>query len=69
VDRGRRIVVEVKAALRSSGVDPAENLDDRKVLALRRSAARLDPPARRIDLITVVLDDAGVDVRWTPSVA
>jgi len=69
VHRGHRFVVEVKTALRSSGIDPAENLDERKVAALRRAVAQLDPPIGRIDLITVVLDGSGADVRWTPSVA
>jgi Holliday junction resolvase-like predicted endonuclease len=66
---GSRFVVEVKTALRASGIDPAENLDERKAFALRRAAAQLHPPINRIDLITVVLDGAGADVRWTSSVA
>jgi putative endonuclease len=67
VDRGRRVIVEVKTAVRSSGFDPAENVDRRKADALRRAGAWLG--VGRIDLVTVVIDDRGADVRWTPAVA
>lgn len=61
---GRRVAVEVKSARRASGTDPRENLDDHKLDMVRRTAAGLDPPIHRIDLITVVLDGEGAAVRW-----
>jgi hypothetical protein len=59
----------VKTATADAAVDPAENLDDRKVSALRRAGRRLQPPIHRIDLVTVVLGADGADVHWVPCVA
>ncbi len=66
---GERAVVEVKSAI-DAGTPPRpeENFDDAKAARIRRAAARLDPPARRIDLVTVMYGADGVDVRWLPGV-
>lgn len=66
---GVPVIVEVKTALAGSGVDPAENLDDRKLDALRRAGRTLRPPIRRIDLVTVRVGADGADVRWLADVA
>ena len=66
---GERVVVEVKAAIDAdSPARPEENFDDAKAGRIRRAAARLDPPAWRIDLVTVVFGADGVAVRWLPGV-
>jgi len=66
-DGSRRIAVEVKSAVGRT-VDPGEHLDARKAAALHRAMAALDPPASRLDLVTVVFDAAGVAVRWSRNV-
>lgn len=64
-----RVIVEVKSAVAATGIDPADHLDRAKITALRRAGRSLRPPVHRIDLITVVFDGSGCDVRWTPRVA
>jgi Holliday junction resolvase-like predicted endonuclease len=66
---GIPVIVEVKTAHAAGGVDPADNLDRRKLEALIRAGAGLRPPIRRIDLVTVTVVADGVDVRWIPAVA
>jgi putative endonuclease len=61
---GRRVAVEVKTARRASGIDPRENLDDHKLDMVRHTAAGLDPPIHRVDLVAVTLDGDGAAVRW-----
>lgn len=64
---GRRIAVEVKTAAANGALArPEEAFDDVKVRRIRRAASGLDPPAVRIDLVTVIMDSDGVDVRWSP---
>ncbi len=67
VDFGReRAVVEVRAARRS---DVAPDLFSRdKERQVRRLAALLEPPVFRIDFVTVLVQRAGVTVRWHPRV-
>jgi Holliday junction resolvase-like predicted endonuclease len=66
---GERVVVEVKAAIDAdTSSRPEENFDDAKAGRIRRAAARLDPPAWRIDLVTVMFGADGVGVRWLPGV-
>jgi putative endonuclease len=61
---GRRVAVEVKAAL--GAVAPEEHFDAAKEANLRRAVRQLEPPIARIDLVTVVLDGDGATVRWIP---
>ncbi len=61
---GRRIVVEVKTVTPSAGRPGAAAVDDAKAARLRRLAASLDPPVRRIDIIEILLDRNGAAVRW-----
>lgn len=64
---GRRVAVEVKTAAAAGALGrPEEAFDDVKVRRIRRAASGLDPPVRRIDLVTVIMDVDGVDVRWSP---
>jgi putative endonuclease len=64
---GRRVAVEVKTAVANGAIArPEEAFDDVKVRRIRRAASGLDPPAARIDLITVIMAVDGVDVRWSP---
>jgi len=66
---GVRVAVEVKTATATSRVpDPVVNFDDDKLVQVWSLARRLDPPADRVDLVTVVLGKHGVDVRWVPGV-
>jgi len=62
------VAVEVKTARRRD-IDPAENFTDDKAHMVRRTALRLRPPAKRIDLITVIVDDHGVAMRWIKEAA
>lgn len=69
VHRRARVAVEVKTATSTSRVpDPVVNLDDRKLAQVWRLARSLDPPADRVDLVSVVVGGSGVDVRWLPGV-
>jgi len=65
---GTVVAVEVKTAKRGD-IDPVENFTPDKAQMVRQTAARLRPPAKRIDLITVVVDDDGAALRWLPDVA
>ena len=65
---GTVVAVEVKTANRGD-IDPAENFTEAKAQMVRRTALRLSPPAKRIDLITVTVDAGGVAIRWLPQVA
>ncbi|MDH4309313.1 MAG: YraN family protein [Acidimicrobiia bacterium] len=60
---GVRVAVEVRSR---RGEDPLEAFDDRKLDRVRRSAARVNPPCRRVDLITVAFGEEGVEIRWLP---
>jgi putative endonuclease len=61
---GRRVAVEVKTGL--GGVAPEEHFDAAKQSHLRRAVSQLDPPAARIDLVSVVFGRDGATVRWIP---
>ena len=56
------VAVEVRSARRE---DPgADLMSSEKARQVRRVAASLDPPIFRIDLVTVLMGEAGVRVRW-----
>ncbi|MGH9051969.1 MAG: YraN family protein [Acidimicrobiia bacterium] len=64
---GREMVaVEVKTRRAGGSMDPAEAFDPAKAARVRKVAAGLRPPAFRVDLVTVVVGDEGVTVRWVP---
>lgn len=56
--------VEVRTARRSDIAPDLMSL--RKQQQMRRVAAGLDPPVFRIDLVTVLMQQGGVRVRWHP---
>lgn len=60
------VAVEVKTRRAGGSMDPAEAFDPVKAARVRKVAAGLRPPALRIDLITVVVSDDGVTIRWVP---
>lgn len=60
-----RTAVEVKTAV-GPDARPADAFDEAKARQVRSLARCLDPPARRVDLVTVVLDHAGATIRWSP---
>lgn len=62
---GVRVAVEVRSRWRE---DPLDAFDDTKLDRVRRSARRLSPPCRRIDLVTIRFDEAGAHIRWMPCV-
>lgn len=62
---GVRVAVEVKTRTRNVD-DPSEAFTPAKAAMVRRTAAQLDPPALRVDLVTVVVDESGVALRWIP---
>ena len=64
---GERVAVEVKTA-RNADVHPEDNFDGDKERHVRRAARNLTPPVWRVDLIAVVLGEAGATVRWLPEV-
>lgn len=64
---GERVAVEVKTA-RDADAHPEDNFDDAKERYVRRAARNLTPPVWRIDLITVVITEAGATVRWLAEV-
>ena len=64
---GERVAVEVKTA-GTADAHPEDNFDDTKERHVRRAARNLTPPVWRIDLVTVVITDAGATVRWLPEV-
>ena len=59
-------VVEVRTARRDDIV--ADLFPYAKERQVRRLAALLEPPIFRIDLVTVLVADRGVRVRWHPRV-
>lgn len=63
---GEAVVVEVRTARRSGVV--ADLFPYAKERQVRRLAALLEPPVFRIDLVTVLVDETGVTVRWHPRV-
>lgn len=64
---GERIAVEVKT-VRNPDAHPEDNFDAAKERKVRRAARNLTPPVWRIDLIAIVLSEAGAAVRWLPEV-
>jgi putative endonuclease len=64
---GERVAVEVKTA-RTADAHPEDNFDDSKERRVRRAARNLSPPVWRIDLVTVVITEAGATVRWLAEV-
>lgn len=66
VDGDALVIVEVKT--RSSG-DPGSRFDERKVDALLRAQARMEPRPDRIDLVTVELGARTASVRWLKGIA
>jgi putative endonuclease len=64
---GERVAVEVKTA-RTADAHPEDNFDDAKERRVRRAARNLSPPVWRIDLVTVVITEAGATVRWLAEV-
>lgn len=62
---GRRAAVEVKS-IAGDHLDPRDAFTEDKADQVRRLAARLDPPTRIVDLVTVQLGSNGVVIRWTP---
>jgi len=59
------VAVEVKTLVRTSAaIDPAEHFTEAKASQVWRLAKLLEPPAHRVDLVTVVLDATGAAVRW-----
>ena len=70
LDSGRRVVVEVKTINARQHVQNAEDaFTEDKAATVARLAARLRPPARRIDLIAISLSEAGAAIRWLRDVA
>lgn len=64
VELGReRIAIEVRTARREDVV--AELISMAKERQVRRLAAMLDPPVFRVDVVTVLVAEAGVRVRWS----
>lgn len=58
-DGREAVVVEVKA-----GQSAELHFTDDKEATLRAAMAQLDPPVRRLDLVTVQARRSGVLVRW-----
>lgn len=65
---GEVVAVEVKTRRAGGNMDPAEAFDLAKAARVRKVAAGLRPPAFRVDLVTVVVGDDGVTIRWVPRV-
>lgn len=63
---GEAVAIEVKTRTRN-GDDPSEAFTPDKATRVRRAAAQLNPPAFRVDLVTVVVDEFGAAVRWVPT--
>lgn len=59
----RLVVVEVKTRWRA---DPALAFTPEKAERVWRSALRLRPTPHRVDLVTVRVGPAGIEVRWLP---
>ncbi len=63
--RGTPVVVEVKTVVaRHPDDDPLTRADAVKLAVVRRAAGRLEPPARRVDVVGVTIGRDGVAVRW-----
>jgi len=58
-DRGTVCAVEVKF-----GASALDHFDDDKRARVAGAMRRLQPPARRLDLITIVPTDEAVTIRW-----
>jgi len=63
---GERVVVEVRTANRDDVAPELVSLA--KESQVRRLAGMLDPPAFRVDVVTVLVAAAGLRVRWTPQI-
>lgn len=63
----REVAVEVKTIQTGGLDDPAYAFTHLKAEQVRRLANRLGIP--RVDLVTVSLSPAGVDIRWIPEIA
>jgi Holliday junction resolvase-like predicted endonuclease len=62
---GSVVAVEVKTLVDGSHtLDPADHFTEAKADQVWRLARLLDPPAHRVDLVTVVLSGGGASVRW-----
>ena len=62
---GQLVALEVRTRI---GTDPIDAFDWSKIDRVRRTAAHLQPPCSRIDLITIELTDSGANIRWLPDV-
>ncbi|MCE2528937.1 MAG: YraN family protein [Acidimicrobiia bacterium] len=67
VDRAGRFVVEVKSGTETLDEHPRWNFTDRKARQVVRMARSLG--IRRVDLVTVVVGEDGVEIEWYPRVA
>ncbi len=65
---GRRVAVEVKTVGPGRQGEPVDQYDRVKAVTVRRLAARLQPPASRVDFVGVRVIDGGIRVRWLPGV-
>jgi putative endonuclease len=64
------VAVEVKtvAAGQDQATDPLRSFSTDKALQVAAVGSRLVPPARRVDVVGVVVRPGGVDVRWVKGV-
>jgi Holliday junction resolvase-like predicted endonuclease len=65
--RGQRVAVEVKTIQTGGLDDPAYAFTRSKATQVRQLANRMGIP--RVDLVTVLIGPAGIDIRWIPEVA
>lgn len=61
-DGGVVAVVEVK--MTTDGSNPIDSVDDRKFSLVSRTAAGLDQPIGRIDIVGIRMCDRGIEIRW-----
>ena len=67
---GVSVAVEVKTVVaRRRSDDAIHQFSFRKADTVRRYARRLQPPAKRVDLIAITLRGHGADIRWVPFAA
>ena len=67
---GCSVAVEVKTIVaRGLENDAVDQFSVQKADTVRRYAARLRPPAYRVDLIAVTIRGFGAEIRWVPFVA